>query len=158
MEMAGGHSRGGGEKPSSIMSGDSGISSLDPWSIIKGDMPLAIARFLASSLDPEGVNAMHTVEEDSCEDCIVLAAKMDAVFENRTRADVSSGVYLHHIFTMNIAERLTAPNIMASWVPFCAGSKLRNEMVSALQTVQGFFRVKTRMDIFGFSAVDEFKQ
>jgi hypothetical protein len=59
---------------------------------------------------------------------------------------------------MNIAERLAAPNIVASWVPFCTVSRVPNQMVFALQTVQRSFGVKTIMAIFGFGAVDGFKQ
>jgi hypothetical protein len=67
------------------MSEGSGVGSLEPWPIIKGDFPLAIAGFLASSLDPESVNVMHTVREGLCKYCMMLNAKMDAVFENGTR-------------------------------------------------------------------------
>jgi hypothetical protein len=90
--MLGGSGKGGG-----------GIG--DMAAMLSGDFALALAEQLTASLDPEGLSVIHTVKEGFCKECSVLAVKMDAVFENGTRADVSSGVYLHHIFSANIGER-----------------------------------------------------
>jgi hypothetical protein len=154
----GGHSH-GGQASGGIMGGGSGFGSLDIWPVLRGDIPLAIAQFLGNSLDPEGFNVMGTVHDGLCHDCTVLTAKMDAVFENGTRADVSSGVYLHHIVTMNMGERKMAADLINTWMPFCSGSDIGLTAASYLQTVQHWFGMgKMRASIFGFGAVDEFRQ
>jgi len=152
-----GHSH-GGETGGIMGGGVGGFGSLNIWPVLRGDIPLAIAQFLAKSLDPEGFNIMHTVREGLCKDCTVLTAKMDAVFENGTRADVSSGVYLHHIVTMNIGDRKMDSDLINTWMPFCAGSDTAMSLAQGLQGIQGFFGAKTRAAIFGFGAVDEFRQ
>jgi hypothetical protein len=102
--MAGGHAHGGAKGSSGGMLGGTG-GVTDYSALLSGDYALALAESLAKSLDPTGLSLIHTVKEGMCKDCSVLAVKMDAVFENGTRADVSSGVYLHHIFSANIGMR-----------------------------------------------------
>jgi hypothetical protein len=70
------------------MGGGSGITNLDPVPLLKGDVTLAIAEYLASSQDPEGFNVIKTIKEGLCKECTVLATKMDAVHENGTRTSI----------------------------------------------------------------------
>jgi hypothetical protein len=102
--MGGGHAHGGEKGSTGGMLGGSG-GSTDYAAMLSGDFALALAESLSNSLDPTGLALIHTVKEGLCKNCSVLAVKMDAVFENGTRADVSSGVYLHHIFSANVAMR-----------------------------------------------------
>jgi hypothetical protein len=93
----GGHAHGG---DSAAGGGMFGSGTIDYSALMSGNFPLVLAEFLSKPLDPTGLSVIHTAKEGLCKDCTVLAVKIDAVFENGTRADVSSGVYLHHIFTV----------------------------------------------------------
>jgi hypothetical protein len=88
-----GHSHGGKSGMTGIMGGGSGITNLDPWPLLKGDITLAIAEYLASSQDPEGYNLVHTIKDGLCKECTVLATKVDAVHENGTRTSTPITVY-----------------------------------------------------------------
>jgi hypothetical protein len=81
----GGHSHGGKSGNTGIMGGGSGITNLDPAPLLKGDITLAIAEYLAASQDPEGFNIVNTIKNGLCRECTVLATKMDAVHPNGTR-------------------------------------------------------------------------
>lgn len=124
----------------------------------RGGIPLAIADYLSKAMDPEGFNFMHQTREGMCKDCTVLAVKMDVVFENGTRADVSSGVYLHHIIALNLGEREMSNSLMSSPIPFCSGSDWAMSLASGVSSVMGFLGQKVKASVFGFGAVDEFKQ
>jgi hypothetical protein len=86
-----GHSHGGSKSGSTgIMGGGSGITNLDPYPLLRGDITLAIAEYLASSQDPEGYNIIQTIKEGLCKECTVLATKVDAVHANGSRTSTSS--------------------------------------------------------------------
>lgn len=138
--------------------GGSGMGMLDIGPLLKGDLGLAIGRYLANSMDPEGFNFIHQAKEGVCRDCSVLASKIDIVFENGTRADIASGVYLHHIVTLNMATRKTKANLLDMPFGFCAGSDTAMKVAGAFGKVTSLFRQNTNTAIFGFAAVDEFKQ
>lgn len=50
-------------------------------------------------MDPNGFIVSLTVREGLCTNCTVLAGKADITFDDGARADVSRGVYLHHILS-----------------------------------------------------------
>jgi hypothetical protein len=57
-------------------------------------------------MDPNGFSAIKLLSKGAmCTDCTVLAGKLTVVFENGTRADVSSGVYLHHAITIDLNKQ-----------------------------------------------------
>jgi hypothetical protein len=59
-----------------------------------------------TSMDPNGFTTMRILSDDTmCKNCTVLAGRMDVVFENGTRADVSRGVYLHHVLTIDLDKK-----------------------------------------------------
>jgi hypothetical protein len=142
-----------------IMGGSaSGLGMLDANALLRLDVPLALAKFLGSTMDPDGFNVMNTVKGEICKDCTVLAVKIDVVFENGTRADVSSGVYLHHILSVNIVpDRQLKSNMISGFSSFCGGSAVE-QAVSSLTDVMGMFTNSFQQAIFGFGAVDEFTQ
>jgi hypothetical protein len=88
--MEHGHGDGG------IMSGNS-ITSMNMAALLRGDLIYGVAGMLAGAMDPEGFQVSQTIKEGICKDCSILSSKIDAVFENGTRADLTSGVYLHHV-------------------------------------------------------------
>jgi hypothetical protein len=128
--------------------------------MLRGGMQLALADFLSKAMDPDGYSIMHQIKDGICKNCTVLAVKMDVVFDNGTRADVSRGVYLHHVIAFNIgggggsnrASGLNAPGI-----PFCSLRKSISSIRRA-RSVMPSAAPKGAMSIFGFGAVDEFKQ
>jgi hypothetical protein len=142
------------------MGGGTVFSMLDTSALLRGDIPLGLAKFLSSSMDPDSFNVMHTVADGLCKDCTVLGTKMDVVFENGTRADVSSGVYLHHIFSMNIVpDRKLKAMMTNSFLPFCGGGNgLIGFALDGLMDLIVMFTNTLNLEIFGFGAVDEFKQ
>jgi hypothetical protein len=98
-EMAG-HSHGA--------SGATGASPkvTNPLEILTGQKPM----------DPNGFSQMRVLKDGvMCSNCTVLAGKMDVVFENGTRADISGGVYLHHVITIDLTKQ------KRSWLSGCAG-------------------------------------
>jgi len=77
----------------------------NPLDILTGQKPM----------DPNGFSTMRILSNDSfCQDCTVLAGKLDVIFENGTKADISGGVYLHHVITID----LTKTN--KKWLAGCA--------------------------------------
>lgn len=142
-----------------IMSGSqSGIGMLDAGALLRLDVPLALAKFLGSTMDPDGFNVMNTIKGDICQDCTVLAVKIDVVFENGTRADVSSGVYLHHVLSVNIApDRQLKSNMISGFSSFCGGSAVEGA-VTSLTDMLGVVTNSFQQAVFGFGAVDEFTQ
>jgi hypothetical protein len=71
---------------------------------------------LINGMDPNGISFIKNIEGGFCKDCTVLTAKADVVFENGTRADISSGVYLHHVIFMNLGKS------QEPWVSPCPGT------------------------------------
>jgi hypothetical protein len=53
-----------------------------------------------------------------CSNCTILAAKADVVFENGTRADIASGVYLHHVVSS------LAGKTQPQWISMCPAGDL----------------------------------
>jgi hypothetical protein len=160
--MSGGHAHGAKPPSGGIMGGGGPGSMLDNNALMKGDFPLALAKMLASSMDPDGFNVMHTVQGGLCNNCTVLGVKMDIVFENGTRADISTGVYLHHIFSMNIVpetQRKLKTGISTLFAPFCSSGTSFFEMIAGgvMDMAQKYLPMPN-IQIFGFGAVDEFKQ
>jgi len=111
-------------------------------------------------MDPDGFGILNTITGSICSDCTVLANQIDVVFEDGKRADLSSGVYLHHIITMDIAtDRRVASNMVDSWVPFCTGmNSFIQSLTSVVSSVVGLFSQNFEVAVFSFGAVDEFKQ
>jgi hypothetical protein len=57
-------------------------------------------------MDPNGFSTMRILADGAmCTNCTVLTGKMDVVFENGTRADIKSGVYLHHVVTIDLTKQ-----------------------------------------------------
>jgi hypothetical protein len=56
-----------------------------------------------------------------CTDCTVLAAQVDIVFENGTRADIVNGVYLHHLVAGMMGN--TTGKGGGAWVDMCPKPK-----------------------------------
>ena len=57
-------------------------------------------------MDPNGFSTMRILADGAmCKNCTVLAGRMDVVFENGTRADISNGVYLHHVVTIDLTKQ-----------------------------------------------------
>jgi hypothetical protein len=70
-------------------------------------------------MDPNGFPFGKQLDGGICTNCTVLAAKADVVFANGTRADVSSGVYLHHVISS------LAGKTQPQWVSRCpAGASI----------------------------------
>jgi hypothetical protein len=55
-----------------------------------------------TAMDPAGITTMRVLPDSMCSDCTVLSGRIDAVFDNGTRAGFSDGVYLHHAVVMNL--------------------------------------------------------
>jgi hypothetical protein len=105
---------------------------------------------------------MNQVKNTVCKDCTVLAVKMDVVFDNGTRADVSRGVYLHHIIAFNFGAatsrtRTASALSMAQAIPFCSSWKSKASR-KARRSIMTSLAPKESLAIFGFGAVDEFRQ
>lgn len=70
---------------------------------MNGDYEAAIASMMVAPFDANGFSTIRSFSNDGlCSDCTVLSAKADLVYEDGKRADVSTGVYLHHINTVNM--------------------------------------------------------
>jgi hypothetical protein len=77
-----------------------------PFDILTGQKPM----------DPNGFSQMRVLSDGAlCTNCTVLAGKMDVVFDNGTRADISGGVYLHHVITIDLNKKNKV------WVSGCGG-------------------------------------
>ena|ERR1700712_1672351 len=83
-----------------------------------GDYEKAMAAVIDTTLDPSGINIVRTFKEGVCSDCTILAAKTDIVFADGKRADVSEGVYLHHLTNMNLGSK-----DVAAWLNLCPTSQ-----------------------------------
>jgi hypothetical protein len=94
---------------------------------MSGGMSGSSAGGIGLAMDPNGFPFTRTMDGGFCQDCTVLAAKIDIVFENGTRADIANGVYLHHLVAMTTGK--TQP----SWVSMCPG----NSSTSSLATLLG---------------------
>jgi hypothetical protein len=104
------------------------------------------------AMDPNGFPFTRTMDGGFCTDCTVLAAKVDIVFENGTRADIANGVYLHHLVAMTTGK--TQP----SWVSMCPGNSSRPTLSSGLGGLAGGLKLDSLPGGAGFvgGAVDEF--
>lgn len=101
---------------------------------------------------------MNTIQAGLCKECTVLAAKLDAVFENGTRADIKSGVYLHHVVTFNMGQRRMPTDFVNQWLDFCPGGGFAEKMGTNVLGVATNINRGRSSSIFGFGSVDEFKQ
>ncbi|QDS73618.1 hypothetical protein FKW77_001891, partial [Venturia effusa] len=150
--MEHGHGNAGG-----VMSGNP-MSGMNYAALLRGDLIYGVASVLDGSMDPEGVQVSKTIKEGLCQDCSILSSKIDAVFENGTRADLTSGVYLHHIIALNGGRENKPTNALNDWVEFCSGggmaAKIGGKAFSALNWLFG----SSKPDVFAFGAVDEFRQ
>jgi hypothetical protein len=123
-KMDGGHSHdmgsmggsGGSPKGGSPKGGASG-GLTDMLALISGSKPM----------DPNGFGLVKRLSTGMCKDCTVLSGKTDVVFENGTRADLSSGVYLHHVVAMDVSKPVPTfvngcGSIASSFSPFLGGA------------------------------------
>lgn len=61
--------------------------------------------FALKPMDPNGFSLMKMINPGAmCKDCTVLGGKMSVIFENGTRANIKSGVYLHHAITVDLSK------------------------------------------------------
>jgi hypothetical protein len=98
---------------------------------------------LQNGMDPNGISFVRNVNGGICTDCTVLATKADVVFANGTRADISSGVYLHHVIFMNIGKS------QDPWVSACPQTANSSSFSPAAKSV-------TPVASFAGGAIDEF--
>jgi hypothetical protein len=91
------------------------------WQLIQDAFNTLLA---IKPMDPGGFSTFKLLTKGSmCTDCTVLAGKMSIVFENGTRADISSGVYLHHAIAIDLNKRqdgfvtMCPPNVTAFGKP-----------------------------------------
>jgi len=74
----------------------------------KRDYEAAIAVMMGPPFDRNGFSLVRSFKKDGlCSNCTVLSAKSDLVHEDGKRADVSTGVYLHHINIANMGFKPT---------------------------------------------------
>jgi hypothetical protein len=147
-----GHEKGG------IMSGNP-ITGMNIWPLLRGDLINGVADMLNGAMDPEGFQVSKTLNDGICKDCSILSSKIDAVFENGTRADLTSGVYLHHIIALNGGTVQSKTNdLFHPFVDFCSGGGfMMNAGMGAMSSLNWITGAK-KPDIFAFGAVDEFRQ
>jgi hypothetical protein len=69
------------------------------------------------AMDPNGTPFSMMANSGYCTDCTVLAAQVDIVFGNGTRADIVNGVYLHHLVAGMMGN--TTGKVSGSWVNMC---------------------------------------
>ena len=69
-----------------------------------GGAGLSALTQLSKPMDPNGLSVMKMVT-GFCKDCTLLSGKSDVVFANGTRADISAGVYLHHVIVMDLSKK-----------------------------------------------------
>jgi hypothetical protein len=72
-------------------------------------------------MDPNGTPFSLMANSGYCTDCTVLAAQVDIVFENGTRADIVNGVYLHHLVAGMMGN--TTGKGSGSWIDMCPKRK-----------------------------------
>jgi hypothetical protein len=104
------------------------------------DSPSALDA-LQNGMDPNGISFVRNVEGGICADCTVLTTKADVVFANGTRADISSGVYLHHVIFMNVGKS------QEPWISACP--QTANSPAAPAKSV-------TPVASFAGGAIDEF--
>lgn len=78
------------------------------------------------TMDPNGYSVVGSMS-NICKGCTVLAGKVDVVFENGTRADLQSGIYLHHLVAIDMSKKAppfvkNCPGIASSISPFLGGA------------------------------------
>jgi hypothetical protein len=66
-------------------------------------------------MDPNGMTMAKRLTNGFCKNCTIVAAKTNVIFVNGTRADVSSGVYLHHLTITDYVKPADG------FVSFCPG-------------------------------------
>jgi hypothetical protein len=71
--------------------------------------------------DPNGTPFSMMANSGYCTDCTVLAAQVDVVFENGTRADIVNGVYLHHLVAGMMGNNTGKGG--GSWIDMCPKPK-----------------------------------
>jgi hypothetical protein len=72
-------------------------------------------------MDPNGTPFSLTAQSGYCTDCTVLAAQVDIIFENGTRADIVNGVYLHHLVAAMMGNNTGKGG--GSWIDMCPRPK-----------------------------------
>jgi hypothetical protein len=86
--------------------------------VFSGDYENAMKSMINATMDPNGMNVVSTYQaSEICTDCTLLAAKTDLVYDDSKRADVSTGVYLHHLTSLNLADKP-----VAAWLNLCPKS------------------------------------
>jgi hypothetical protein len=73
--------------------------------LMSGDYQALFAKVLNSPLDPAGYSVVHTYKEGVCSDCTILKSRTDVVLKDGKRADISEGVYLHHLNNLNLGTK-----------------------------------------------------
>jgi hypothetical protein len=73
------------------------------------------------SMDPNGTPFSMMANAGYCTDCTVLAAQVDIVFENGTRADIANGVYLHHLVAGMMGNSTGKGS--GAWIDMCPKPK-----------------------------------
>jgi hypothetical protein len=99
------------------------------------------------AMDPDGTPFSNIFRGGICADCTVLAAQVDIVHENGTRADIADGVYLHHMLTMLTSSKMPSEK---PWVTMCPGNGIAKTLTSM------FGDVSVPQVSFVGGAVDEF--
>jgi hypothetical protein len=115
------------------------------------DYEKAMASMVNVTLDPNGLSIVRTFGDGICTDCTILAAKTDFVFEDGKRADVSEGVYLHHLTSMNLGGKP-----FSTWVNICPTRQTTifgQDITKNIPTT-----IVGGMQLFSLAGVDEFTQ
>lgn len=79
----------------------------------------AMKSMINATMDPNGLSVVSTYKANEiCDDCSIIAAKTDLVYEDGKRADPSTGVYLHHLGNMNLGEKP-----VSAWINICSSNQ-----------------------------------
>jgi hypothetical protein len=78
-------------------------------------------------MDPNGTPFTNSFKGGICSDCTVLAAQVDIVHENGTRADIADGVYLHHMVSALMSSNMPSEK---PWITMCPGNGTANAFAS----------------------------
>jgi hypothetical protein len=73
--------------------------------LTSGDFQALFAKILNSPIDPAGYSAARTYKEGVCSNCTILKSRTDVVLKDGKRADISEGVYLHHVNNLNLGTK-----------------------------------------------------
>jgi hypothetical protein len=117
-----------------------------------GNMTNALKDVLQTGQDPNGWTTHRTFKgSEVCQNCTVLSARSDVVFENGTRADISHGIYLHHVASLNLS-----PHTMVNWIAQCPSSQTTFNGID----LQKFLPKQMAVPggILSLGAVDEYSQ